>query len=153
MKRIFALALVSLLSISSLANQEPKLLINKFLPTSESNCPAEYVFIEGNSEMRGFCITKSVQTPMRLSLAKENCKEQVHDGKKAYLCGSEEWFLACKKNGEELIMLQKNSGKLEWVDDRNEFSFGFGQVMGFSRCDKFIDDYFSLSIGSRCCFR
>jgi hypothetical protein len=150
MKIILAMALVGLLSISSLANQEPKLLINEVLPTSESNCPDEYKFIEGNSKIRGFCITKSVQTKMRLSLAKENCKEQVHDGREAFLCRFNEWKLACEKYGEELIMSQKNSGKLEWVADLYNDK---EEVMGYSGCDSITSSAVNTSYVSRCCYR
>jgi len=152
MKTILAMALVGLLSISSLANQDPPDLSNELLPPDIS-CPAEYEIIKGNSKIKDFCITKSVQTKMRHSLAIENCKKHVHDGT-AFLCGSDEWFLACKKNGKQLKMGKDHDRDaaewIEWVSDNGR---NFSQVMDNSDCNSFsIIDIGGL-FGSRCCYR
>jgi hypothetical protein len=153
MKRIFALALVGLLSISSLASTDAPDISEGLLPPDKISCPAEYEFIEGNSKIKGFCITKSVQKPMRLSDAKENCNEQIHNGRKAFLCGFKEWKLACENNGKELKMSKEYDGSTEFVAN---LYFFVGQVMGPWGCDSSrSSDSANVrdSNGSRCCFR
>jgi hypothetical protein len=159
-KRIFALALVGLLSISSLAEEEglgvqptepESVQLNR--SSAELNCSGEFTKIEDKENKAGgdFCITKNVQKRQFQFVAKANCKKQDHDGKQAHLCSRKQWFLACKTKGKELIMSNENSGKIEWVADLYD---GFGEVMGYSGCDSFYSSIFvANSYGSRCCFR
>jgi hypothetical protein len=157
MKRIFAMALVGLLSISSLAEEEnlnpyidPYMIIEV-----EKPCPAGFTKIEDkeNKAGGGFCITSSSQKSESRVTPKQNCAKHVYYGTKAFLCSSEQWSLACKNNGEELKMKNK-SGSVE-----QELVDGFiddWQIKVSSDCDTFVKGRFKIwtdDYGSRCCFR
>ncbi len=154
MKTILAMALVGLLSISSLAEEaglgvqptEPK-SVQPNPSSAELNCSGEFTKIEDKKNKAGgdFCITKNVQIRRFQFLAKANC-----DGKQAHLCSRKQWFLACKTKGKELMMSNENSGEIEWVADLYDSD---GGVMGYSGCDSFGSSYVYSSSGWRCCFR
>jgi hypothetical protein len=169
MKRIFALALVSLLSISSLANQDPPDLSNELLPPDKISCPAEFTEIYDKKHTAGgdFCISNTVQKDGTQFMGVENCEKQVHDDRKAWLCDFEKWTLACKQAGKRLKMGKANGGSIEWT-----YSNYIGTVTqqavrawdcDLSRIDRtnpnaprvYNNDYANTNVyhGSRCCLR
>jgi len=143
---ILAMALVGLLSISSLAearsvNKTPKPERAQRSPSSdELTCPEDFVKIKG--AYRGptdFCISKKVEGEKTWRAARSNCKDKKNIGREQFLCTRDQWELACKQQKKELLM--PDYGR-EWVSLGGNYDFidnETGQFMGGNLdCDSFF---------------
>ena len=158
MKRFFSLALVGLLSISSLAEAKQDTqasakskTVQRGPSSAELNCPTDFVKITGSKNVSDFCISQKVEDKSTWNVAKSNCEGKEFsevNGGKASLCIRDEWILACNKN---LPNLGFGSEK-EWVAN---LYFDDGKNPSGSGCESFLSHFggFGASYGSRCCFR
>jgi hypothetical protein len=163
MKRIFALAIVGVLSITSLAearsvNKSPKPERVQRSPSSARlTCPDKFVKIEDAEKWTGFlgdfCITEKVQDKQSEDQGEANCKKIVHSNRKAFGCNYREWVFACRQNKDKkLKMGEGNGGSEEWVFD--PYGHDGAGVLGKWGCngDPYFPDW-GVSYGYRCCYR
>jgi hypothetical protein len=161
MKTILAMALVGLLSISSLAEEaglgvpptepdEPE-SVQPYPSFAELKCHDKYTKIE--YEAGGdFCIQNRASKNWFFDNALDSCKSEVRDNKITHLCSQEEWTLACKQVGSELKMSKENGGEPEWVQNNNK-----PLVKGIYGCESItnrnlIDDKNKSKNSFRCCY-
>jgi hypothetical protein len=157
MKTMLALALVGLLSISSLAEakkQNPQdkakiKTVQRGPSSAELNCPRGFVKITGSETIKDFCISKKVEDDRRWEDALSNCEGKKFNNRKARLCNKQEWSLACNQKKSDLGM---ETGKYdEWVAG---YKIAVGEVLDVVSCNRFTSagGTWESSFGSRCCF-
>jgi hypothetical protein len=158
MKTMLALALVGVLSISSLAEakkQNPQdkakiKTVQRGPSSAELNCSEGYVKITGQGDTNDFCISEKVEDIKTWLYARSNCHKKIINGRQAHLCDSHERTLACKQN--DGLKMDGTQETQEWVSDEHTNN---GKVIGKS-CDlksTFYYNHIGNSYHSRCCYR
>jgi hypothetical protein len=161
MKTMLALALVGLLSISSLAEAKndtkasaKSKTVQRGPSSAELNCPAGFVKITGQGNTNDFCISETVQNDKKWEEAISHCINMKFSkefkGGKASLCKLDEWKLACEQNRSNLGM----AGAREWVNFKDSDGDVGAMGMDSRRCDSLsIHPPSPFLFDSRCCFR
>jgi len=135
MKTMLALALVGLLSISSLAEAQKQKKVQPnpvvfYDEYDELDCPKNFVKIDGSGVVDDFCISERDESILNTVSAESNCERKIFNESgefndtKAHLCDEQERILACRQGvlGDNFFLSCNSSN----VNRRN---------------------------GSRCCFR
>jgi hypothetical protein len=157
MKKMLALALVGLLSISSLAEAKKDTqasakskTVQRGPSSAELNCIDGFVNIKGSGAIKDFCISEKVEEKTNLGRARSNCEGKASNNsnnREVHLCTIREWKLACEQKKPVLGMGQD----FEWVADLDYFDIPI--VMGNERCDNISkDSNVFRPRGSRCCY-